>query len=876
MGWTLGYADKSGRHSEVTTYAGAALPAAFGGANTNSMGTVKTDVDANTTTVEDQAGKKRRSVTNALGQLVRVDEPDGSGNLGTVASPNQPTSYSYDTLDNLVTVNQGVQTRTFTYNSLSRLMSATNPESGTISYSYDPNGNLTSKTDARSITTSYIYDALNRVTQRSYSGETGYTTPAVSYFYDNLTNAKGKLTKVSSSVSTTEYTSFDILGRVTGHKQTTDGNAYETAYAYNLSGALVEQTYPSGRVVKNTLDAGGSLAQVQSKKNSGDFYRPYASNFAYNAAGAVMSMRLGNGKFETTVFNSRLQPIQIGLGSSVSDHGLLKLDYSYGTTNNNGNVLSQTITVPTVGVNTGFVATQTYTYDSLNRIKDATENVTPQGGSSSQSWKQTFTYDRYGNRNFDEANTTTLPKSCLDGSTPVVCVADRKIVNPSVNTANNRMSTSDDYAFDSAGNTTEDAEGRTFVYDAENKQVSVSDTNGTIGEYHYDGDGRRVKKIVQSTGEVTIFVYDAVGKSIAEYSTVISIAPKVSYTTADHLGSPRVLTDENGQVMSRRDFHPFGEEIMGSGGRTQGLNYTADDVRQKFTGYERDDESSLDFAEARMYSPVQGRFGTCDPVYISKAHPGNPQRWNAYVYVFNNPLNKVDPDGRKPKTIDVYIAFDNYSADQIKEIQKALRKLVDPKKFTVNVYGWEQSTSDNVAESLRSKGRTVVVAGHINGIDGEETGEVRSTGKPKTAANSILLNGGLLRSDGIYNMNSEGNYVRVNSERIKADSLYVFSCGLTPKAASEFASRMETAGSFVYADGGDDTGTAISTAVNYAGGTVGAIGAGLNPGQTALALQNLSDQYEKQGVRYQNGDNIIPCQSNGTCAEKRHKLRLQR
>ncbi len=60
------------------------------------------------------------------------------------------------------------------------------------------------------------YNALSRVTQRSYSGETGYNTPAVSYFYDNLTNAKGRLTKVSSSVSTTEYTSFDILGRVTG------------------------------------------------------------------------------------------------------------------------------------------------------------------------------------------------------------------------------------------------------------------------------------------------------------------------------------------------------------------------------------------------------------------------------------------------------------------------------------------------------------------------------------------------------------------------------------------------------------------------------------------------------------------------------------
>lgn len=203
-------------------------------------------------------------------------------------------------------------------------------------------------------------------------------------------------------------------------------------------------------------------------------------------------MRLGNGKFETTVFNSRLQPTQIGLGSSVSDHGLLKLDYSYGTTHNNGNVLSQTITVPTVGANTGFVATQTYTYDSLNRIKVATENVTPHGGSSSQSWKQAFTYDRYGNRNFDEADTTTLIKNCGTSPNLTVCAADRKVLNPEILASNNRIKGDqdgdgiNDYTFDASGNTTHDADGRTFIYDAENKQVEVRDSQqNVIGQYQY-------------------------------------------------------------------------------------------------------------------------------------------------------------------------------------------------------------------------------------------------------------------------------------------------------------------------------------------------------------------------------------------------------
>ncbi|HRJ90510.1 MAG TPA: hypothetical protein PLX39_17670, partial [Pyrinomonadaceae bacterium] len=409
MGWTLSTAWSTGRRSEVETFSGSALPVAFGGSNQNSTGIVRTDIDANRTLVTDQAGKRRISKTNALGQLKEVWEILAASETGSesVAFPNTTvahgfkTAYGYDTLNNLTTVSQGVQTRTFSYSSLSRLLSAANPESGTIGYEYDPNGNLTEKTDARSIVTTYTYDELNRVTARDYSD----TTPDVDYTYGTSAPKVGKLVKVESSVSTTEYTGFDILGRVTAHKQTTDGEEYETGYAYNLSGAMVEQTYPSGRVVKNVIDNNGDLAMVQSRKSANHGFFDYAGSFSYNAAGAVTSMQLGNGRWESTVFNSRLQPTQIGLGVTPNATNLLKLDYSYGTTANNGNVLSQTITVPTVGINTGFSAVQTYNYDSLNRLKDATEMLTPHGGSQSQSWKQTFTFDRYGNRNFDEANT---------------------------------------------------------------------------------------------------------------------------------------------------------------------------------------------------------------------------------------------------------------------------------------------------------------------------------------------------------------------------------------------------------------------------------------------------------------------------------------
>jgi RHS repeat-associated protein len=65
---------------------------------------------------------------------------------------------------------------------------------------------------------------------------------------------------------------------------------------------------------------------------------------------------------------------------------------------------------------------------------------------------------------------------------------------------------------------------------------------------------------------------------------------------------------------------------------------------QKFTSYERDTESGLNFAQARMFAYNHGRFTTPDTL-AARATPFRPQSWNRYVYVLNNPLRFVDPTG---------------------------------------------------------------------------------------------------------------------------------------------------------------------------------------------------------------------------------------
>lgn len=92
---------------------------------------------------------------------------------------------------------------------------------------------------------------------------------------------------------------------------------------------------------------------------------------------------------------------------------------------------------------------------------------------------------------------------------------------------------------------------------------------------------------------------------------------------------------------------PFGEEIFnGVGVRSPSLKYGSnqDGIRQKFTGYQKDSETNLDFAEARMYENLHGRFTAVDPL-LASGKSANPQTFNRYAYINNSPIMGTDPSG---------------------------------------------------------------------------------------------------------------------------------------------------------------------------------------------------------------------------------------
>jgi RHS repeat-associated protein len=187
--------------------------------------------------------------------------------------------------------------------------------------------------------------------------------------------------------------------------------------------------------------------------------------------------------------------------------------------------------------------------------------------------------------------------------------------------------------------------GQRFRYDAESRQKEffAGNNSGSTPDaaYEYDGEGRRVKKV--SATETTIFVYDASSQLIAEYSTELATVPQVSYLTTDTVGSARIVTNENGAVTGRKDFGPFGDGTV-TAQRTTDLGYTPPNIRQDFTGYQKDEESQLEYAQARYFNPTHGRFTSVDPLTAS-ATIRNPQTFNRYSYGLNSPYKFTDPLG---------------------------------------------------------------------------------------------------------------------------------------------------------------------------------------------------------------------------------------
>lgn len=228
------------------------------------------------------------------------------------------------------------RTRNFSYDSLSRLLNATNPESGTISYAYDNDGNISTRTapspnqtavgtGAPTVVTTYTYDALNRLTGKSYSDGfvSNPATTKVEYGYDGIAlsncptaappgdadaNPVGRRTSMcdGSGASTWKH---DVVGRILEERRTigTAVGKYDTDI-YNLDGSIRSLNVPGYNV---TYTHNGA----QRETSAINFTTPqtnYVSTAHFAPFGGMTSATYNAGTTAITTtdsYNSRLQPV---------------------------------------------------------------------------------------------------------------------------------------------------------------------------------------------------------------------------------------------------------------------------------------------------------------------------------------------------------------------------------------------------------------------------------------------------------------------------------------------------------------------------------------------------------------------------------------
>lgn len=432
----------------------------------------------------DESGRRWQHLSDAFGNLRKVIEP---GSL--------ETDYGYNTLNNLTSVTQvgntGTMHRSFNYDSLSRLLSSTNPETDTISYSYSANNGLCAgdislpctKTDARGIAINYTYDVLNRVTVRQSAGGSGVAGFNYSYGFDVLGTAPylvGRLAWTSNNVNATQTYSYDPMGRLTGHSVGLPSNymppwtkSVVSTY-HDLAGDLTDLTYPDGRHIKQTWDGAGQLSSTAMVDFGGvPQIQIYLTSASYNPDGSPNVLTLGNGVQQTIGKNNRLQvqssTVNVTSGP-LSGATLLSHTYCYmgcttGGTANNGNIWGITDTLKATN-------TQGFTYDSLNRISSfSLGNVL----------NQQYAIDSFGNI------------SSVVGGTAVTSF------DPATNRINNLPCASAVAPYDAAGN-----------------QLCSTDSNGAVSQYSYNADGQisQIALVGYAGSPFVTYTYDPNGDRI--------------------------------------------------------------------------------------------------------------------------------------------------------------------------------------------------------------------------------------------------------------------------------------------------------------------------------------------------------------------------
>ncbi len=676
----------------TTTYEYGRAPGCGGCGSVNLMAKI-TDPAGHITTFSYDGSDKRTNETTAAGTTSwsydsvgrQKTQTDANGNtytwaydlIGrTIAETNalsQVTRFGYDAVGNRTNRVDGAGITTFwTYDSMNRV-SSTGSGTLTYEYGYDLGGrrtNMNTKING-SVTerTTYTFDARNLMLSKA--DPTGFT---LSYGYDSVGNRTNLLVAQASPPVNPLIQSYvyDTRNRVT----TMVGNSQTTTFAYDAASRRIAATWPNSSTATNSYDNANELLSLVHKTSGGFTIASFA--YGYDLAGNRTNMTTLEG-VNSYSYNSnhwltaatypggRTQQFRydaVGNRTNLVDSGtgVSPVAYSYDAANR---LLSAAATL----------STNTYLYDGAGRLTNSTTSATVYVAASFGSGvvNGTYAYSSIGGNGPWGEDFVAYGNSSGRYLTHFVNAHEWHVFDNPVDGDDTYYDRAGDDATGSwtvggagdspAGTVTAQTVTRTekFAYDFRSQMTSLTDTNGDVFVYDFDGDGNRTKQV--TSGCLTSrYVYDGpnvvldlnasnqvvnayvngpgIDQPVERIAFVAGTQSSRLVYHTDGLGSVIAMTDSPQSAVKTYTYEAFGRIRSETGLAVDRYTYTG----REAIG----DSLGLYYYRWRVMDPNTGRFISEDPL-------GFWDSPNVYCYVDNAPQTYIDPSGLSWLPIRIHV-----------------------------------------------------------------------------------------------------------------------------------------------------------------------------------------------------------------------------
>lgn len=397
-----------------------------------------------------------------------------------------------------------------------------------------------------------------------------------------------------------------------------DPDTSDTATAYRVqvstSSTFTSTSWDSGTTTMATTSQGSRSPDITYAGSALTPATTYYWRIAFSDSG------LATGLWSTTTATFTYTPPACAGAVAIQD-----ISYTYDA---NGNIITLTDCSATAAQKTVF-----YAYDDLNRLLTASTTA-----ATSTAYSHTYAYDMLGRLT-----------SMATGTTATYTYAETGYANPHAPTSVGGLS----YTYDQSGNVT--AIGSLdYTWDYRNRIASAEKLAGGFTTFGYDHQNQRTFKAAGTattsypsrfytfasttlTATTTKSVYAPDGTLLATIQGSGTSTATTTYDHADHLGGTNVVTNPNQSISQTLDYYPYGSERISSGTNATDRHY----IGERF-----DEDSGLNYLNARYYRNTSGQFLSMDPVFLSASQNLNdPQSMNSYSYANGNPVVGKDPSG---------------------------------------------------------------------------------------------------------------------------------------------------------------------------------------------------------------------------------------